>query len=113
MLMGSANQTDSDRLTNDLASLRIDRDVPPRNYKPFILVAAVLALIGAAVFIGYPYLASRVFKTEVQTTEIALLSPAQGSVDLTSTGYVVAQTTAKVGAKVTGRIAKLAVKEGD
>jgi RND family efflux transporter MFP subunit len=42
-----------------------------------------------------------------------MLSPAQAQVQLTATGYVVAQVYAKVAAKVPGRIAEIFVEEGD
>ncbi|HEX9298426.1 MAG TPA: efflux RND transporter periplasmic adaptor subunit, partial [Polyangiaceae bacterium] len=59
-----------------------------------------------------PALQSRVFKTEVAVTEIAMVSPAQAAITVTSTGYVVPQTISKVGAKLAGRVAKVMVKEG-
>ena len=51
-------------------------------------------------------------KPEVEVTEIGWVSPAQATIDLTSTGYVVPQRVAKVGAKVTGRITKVNIVEG-
>jgi RND family efflux transporter MFP subunit len=76
-----------------------------------------MALVAAAGAVGLgswalPYAKARVFKTEVATTEIGLVSPAQATVDLTATGYVVPQIVAKVGAKVTGRVVKVNVREG-
>ena len=62
---------------------------------------------------AYPVLEAKLFKTEVGVTQTSLVSPAQGSIDLTSTGYVVPEITAKVGAKVIGRVAKVLVKQGD
>jgi RND family efflux transporter MFP subunit len=44
---------------------------------------------------------------------VSVVSPAQASVELTTTGYVKAQTTSKVGARIAGRLAKVHVKEGD
>src|SRR5262249_5019368 len=52
------------------------------------------------------------FKTEVGVTEITTLSPAQASVTVTSTGYVVPQLISKVGTKIPGRVARVLVKEG-
>ena len=40
---------------------------------------------------GAPLVEAQLFKTEVSLTEIALVSPAQAQVELTSTGYVVPQ----------------------
>lgn len=78
----------------------------------------LLALIGVGVVAGIavfavPRAQSALFKTEVATTEVALVSPAQAAITVTSTGYVVPLVTSHVGAKVPGRIAKVLVKEGD
>ncbi len=114
-------------LSNDLASLRIDRGGgqrgggqrnqgapgPRRKFPTWIVV---VVLLGAGGFLGYrvgrPWLEAQVFKVEVQVTEVASVSPVQASVELTSTGYVVPQTTAKIGAKVIGRITESLIKEG-
>jgi HlyD family secretion protein len=104
-----------DPLSTDLASLRISRDDPPapRRVGVWVSVATMLALVVGTVSWALPYAKARVFKTEVATTEIGLVSPAQATVDLTATGYVVPQVVAKVGAKVTGRVVKVNVREGD
>jgi RND family efflux transporter MFP subunit len=79
-------------------------------------VLVVLGFLGAASWAGYrygkPYVEAQVFKAEVAVTEIASVSPAQAAVDLTATGYVVPQSTAKIGAKIVGRIVKVNIKEG-
>ena len=70
----------SDRLSSDLASLRIDRDAaPPRGGRLRVLViAGVVALVVAAgAYFLVPYLKGKVFKTEISVTEVALVSPAQ------------------------------------
>jgi RND family efflux transporter MFP subunit len=113
----------NDQLSNDLASLKIDRDARPRRgggaVKGIVYLAIAGGLGAAAYFLGVPYLKAKMFKTEVATTEVRLVSPAQASVNLTATGYVVAERTAKVAAKITGRIAELhvvttkVVAEGD
>lgn len=102
-------------LTEDLASLKIHREVNPNRGGPLRAVIAVVLVLGfaaAAWIFGYPFLEARIFKTEVALTEISMVSPAQGSVTVTSTGYVVPQVISKVGAKVPGRVAKVHVKEG-
>lgn len=106
----------ADQLSSDLASLKINRDEapPPRGS----LLRWVLMLgIGVPVLVfsglGLSAFSSRVFKTDVDVTEIRMISPAQASVQVTSTGYVVPQRTSKVGARVFGRVAEVLVDEGD
>jgi RND family efflux transporter MFP subunit len=107
----------ADRLTTDLAALKIDRAAPaPRSagggLGKFAWLLVVAGLAGAAYVFGLPYLQSTVFKTEVAVTEVAVVSPAQASIELTSTGYVVAQAVSKVAPKVFGKVVKANVKEG-
>src|SRR4029077_15128647 len=94
----------------------ISRDEPPPSRGRLVRVAVVLSLlagIGAVAKVAYPSIEAKLFKTEVAATQIALVSPAQGSIDLTSTGYVVPEIIAKVGAKVIGRVARVTFKLGD
>jgi RND family efflux transporter MFP subunit len=72
----------------------------------------VLGAAGTAYAVGVPYLKSQVMKAEVEVTEIASVSPAQASVELTSTGYVVAQSVSKAAPKVPGKVLKAYVREG-
>ncbi|WP_437753490.1 efflux RND transporter periplasmic adaptor subunit [Sorangium sp. So ce1389] len=106
----------SDQLSSDLASLRIQRDVDPDRRSPLrtvvVTALALAAVAGAVVFVA-PRAQSAIFKAEVTTTEVALVSPAQASISVTSTGYVVPQVVSRVGAKIPGRIARVFVKEGD
>jgi HlyD family secretion protein len=105
----------SDQLSSDLASLRIAReDAPPsRLGRTLVVLALVAGLLGAGWVWGYPYVQARIFKPEVDVTQIALVSPAEADVQLTSTGYVVAQRISRVGAKITGTLAKIHVEQGD
>jgi RND family efflux transporter MFP subunit len=109
----------SDQLSSDLAALRIDRGATPKNHAggkgPLKAIVVLLALGGAAAgayVYAKPHLEATFFKTEVSFTQISLLSPAQASVELSSTGYVVPQTLTLVGAKIPGRVAKINVTEG-
>ncbi len=106
----------SDQLSSDLASLKIDRTGPrPKRKSPLGTMVAVVLLLGAAgagYKLGLPYLESAVFKTEVDVTEVITMSPAQASVELTATGYVVAQSVSAVASKVMGKVKKQLVREG-
>ncbi|MGH7439567.1 MAG: biotin/lipoyl-binding protein, partial [Polyangiaceae bacterium] len=106
-----------DRLTSDLASLRIDRSAPAgTSSKKGLVWVLGLALVGGAGFaayrVGEPMLEAKLFKTEVQVTEIALVSPSQAQSQLTSTGYVVPQVQVDVSSKLVGRVDKSTIKEG-
>ncbi|HEX2871339.1 MAG TPA: efflux RND transporter periplasmic adaptor subunit [Polyangiaceae bacterium] len=106
----------SDQLSSDLASLKIDRGAPrPKGKSPLgtiVVVALLLGGAGAAYQFGLPYVSSAVFKTEVDTTEVITVSPAQASVELTSTGYVVAQSVSAVASKVAGKVKAQRVRQG-
>jgi RND family efflux transporter MFP subunit len=105
----------ADQLSNDLAALRIARDeAPPSSGWPrrIAVIALVLAGAGAAYAYGRPAVEQRLFKAEVEATQIVAVSPTEAEAKLTSTGYVVPQRTSKVGAKTAGRIAKVNVVEG-
>jgi HlyD family secretion protein len=106
----------ADQLSDDLAALRIERTPARRQGGGWLgRVIAILVVGGvgvAAYALGLPYLEAKVFKTEVEVTEVALVSPAQASVELTSTGYVVAQSVSKVAPKVPGKVTKSNFREG-
>ena len=103
-------------LRSDLASLRIARVANPtraqRGRTWAVVVLICLAGIGVWA-VGYPQVEPWIFRTEVSTAEIAIVSPAEASVTLSSTGYVVPQTRASVSTKVLGRLVRVPVKEGD
>lgn len=105
-------------LSRDLASLKIDRE-PKAGGRgggvPSWLIWVVLAggVVALAYFVGYPKLQDALHTKTVETGTVQMISPAQGQVQLTATGYVVAEVSAKVAAKVPGRIAEIMVEEGD
>lgn len=107
----------ADSLSNDLAALRIDRSRGPRRsggpLKTLLGVVVALGALGAGYWYAKPLIEAKLFKTEVKTTEIVVVSPAQASVELTATGYIVAQSVSKVSAKVPGKVAKVNVKQSD
>jgi RND family efflux transporter MFP subunit len=106
-----------DRLASDLASLRIDRHSARSGGGARVARwLAVLVAVGAIGFAAWRYalpsLESKVFKTEVSLTEVAVVSPAQAQVQLTSTGYVVPQVQVDLSSKLVGRVDKANVREG-
>jgi RND family efflux transporter MFP subunit len=106
----------NDQLSNDLHSLRIARGEPPKRKSlwTYVVVLGTLAGIGFGVrSYALPYAKANFVATEVRLTEVAVISPSQAQIDLTSTGYVVPQTVAKVGAKIVGRVLKSNVHEWD
>jgi RND family efflux transporter MFP subunit len=106
----------ADQLSRDLASLRIDRspiERQPSKLGRLLITLLVAGGILAAFPLGKRYVEGLVFKRDVETSEIVLLSPIQSQVELTATGYVTPQVTAKVGSKIAGRIAKVFVNEGE
>jgi RND family efflux transporter MFP subunit len=107
----------SDQLSADLQSLRINRGAPPaRGNRVWGVIAVVALLVGGGFAVkkfALPYASAGLLKQEISITEVSLVSPTQGAVDLTTTGYVVPQSVAKVGAKVVGRVTKANVKEWD
>src|SRR5262245_6524236 len=105
-----------DQLSSDLASLRIERGVkakPQRSWSGVVGTVIVLGALAAGAAFAYPRISAAIFTTEISMTEISLLSPAQASISITSSGYVTPQVISRVGAKIPGRIARVLVKEGD
>jgi len=106
----------SDQLSSDLASLKIDRAPPARTRglpRPVLWLAVLGALGFVAYSYGLPYVEARVFRPEVTLTEVTVHSPAQASIELTSTGYVEPQLVSRVAPKVPGRVARVYAREGD
>jgi HlyD family secretion protein len=105
----------NERLSDDIASLKINRDVNPDAKSPWrapIIALVVVLVLGAVVWFLLGSVKGQLVAKSVEVTQVRLVSPAQASVQVTSTGYVVAQITSKVGSKVLGRVAEVPVKEG-
>jgi RND family efflux transporter MFP subunit len=99
-------------LADELKSLRIDRAPAKRSLPGWagpVLATAALAILG---FIAWKAFGDRLFAPEVETTTVALVSPAQGAQLLVATGYVVPQRKANISPRIGGRVAKILVEDG-
>lgn len=104
-------------LKDELASLRIERDVPRKIRWGLIIIPLLLIVLGAAGFYfvkQHPDLAN--FNAlEVQTVQASVRTssgPNAGTPILTASGYLVARRQSVVSAKIQGRIATLLVDAG-
>ncbi|WP_394832096.1 efflux RND transporter periplasmic adaptor subunit [Pendulispora rubella] len=107
----------SQQLSNDLLSLKIERTPPEHKsgtrWRTIVAGGAATLASGVVAYAaGIPYLEAKFFRTKVDVTEVAMVSPAQAQVELNATGYVVPQITARIGAKIIGRVARTRIKEG-
>jgi len=95
--------------TSGLTQLKIDRTAKASGRKkswlmPLSLVA--LAALGALAYVFVPR------AVEVDSTTVVMSTPSQQFVNLTASGYVVAQRRAAVASKASGRLVELHVREG-
>ena len=94
---------------SSLSRLRIDRGGPQAGRKrwPWGWIAlGALVVVGGAAKVLIPQ------AVPVQTAAIVTSTPSQQFVQLTASGYVVAQRRASVASKATGRLVELNVREG-
>jgi len=104
-----------DQLSSQLASLRIDRTTPVRRRMRWGWVAAVAAVLtlGSGLYVyAVPRLQGEIFKTAVDFTEVTSVSPAEASVQLTSAGYVVPQRVSHVAPKMSAKVIRVHVTQG-
>ncbi len=99
-------------LADELKSLRIERTPERRGLPRWAPPAIGLLLTAAVLFAGWKVLAPRLFVPEVETTAVALVSPAQAQQLLVATGYVVPQRQANISPRIGGRVAQLFVEDG-
>ena len=100
-------------LADELKSLRIERDAPRGGLPSWAVWIIVLVVIAAGGAFAWTKVAPRIFLPEVETTTVAMVSPAQGSQLLVATGYVVPQHKANIAPRIGGRVAKIFVEDGD
>lgn len=100
----------ADASSSSLGQLKIDRQVPPGKIKrprktwPWV--------IGAALALGVLAMVMMPPKPEVQASTVLQSYPSQQYLQLTASGYVVAQRRAAVASKGSGRLIELNVREG-
>jgi RND family efflux transporter MFP subunit len=99
-------------VADELKSLRIERTARPRTLPSWAAAVIGVAAAAAALFVAWKLLAPRMFVPEVETTAVALVSPAQAQQILVATGYVVPQRQANISPRIGGRVAKLFVEDG-
>lgn len=92
-----------------LSQLKIDRGVQASAKKKTSVLPWVLAGVVAAGAAAY-YLVPRT--VDVGTTAVVMSTPSQQYVQLTASGYVVAQRRAAVASKASGRLIELNAREG-
>lgn len=104
----------ADDLSQNLASLKIDRSAPrpPASKAKWVWLGA-LVLVGGLGVTAWPILEATLFKTPVSVTEVVSVSPAQASVQLTAAGYVQANRTSRIAPKVPGRVLQVFVAQGE
>ncbi|MGD8278827.1 MAG: efflux RND transporter periplasmic adaptor subunit, partial [Gemmatimonadota bacterium] len=98
---------------DDLASLRIDRtrkSRPPSRLRWVWRIGVPVALVLALGLFGLRWLGNRPVPVRTARAEIR---GGAGGAGLTANGYVVARTKASISSKIAGRLAHLAVEEGD
>ena len=101
-------------LKDDLASLRIDRDKPPRGRWRWGLLLFLPGILGLLALYVLRFRQS-LGAVEVRTVQAAVVGPGTtpaGTAVLTASGYVVARRKAVVSAKIQGRLAQLKAEEG-
>ena len=107
-------------LKEELASLRIERDRPPRRWGKTIGWLVLLALVaGGAIYYvrAKPSMGplAAFGAVEVETTQASVQNtggPAGGTPILTASGYLVARKQSVISSKIQGRLSELRVEEG-
>ncbi|MEJ6007965.1 efflux RND transporter periplasmic adaptor subunit [Paucibacter sp. AS339] len=98
----------ADATPTTLGQLKIDRQTPALKRKrktwPLVLGGALVLAVGAIVLMPA--------KPEVQASTVLQTYPSQQYLQLTASGYVVAQRRAAVASKGSGRLVELHVREG-
>jgi HlyD family secretion protein len=98
---------------SDLDRLRIDRSAPAarrRRGGPWLVLVLFLVIAGAGV---YATMGKELMAPKVTTARVQRVSPTDGVVKTTASGYVVARRRASISSRLSGRLEKLNVDVGD
>lgn len=100
-------------LSADLASLRIDRDVRPRQDRPIAKWIALTILVLAVAAVGWWWFTRpRPVAVRVAPVEVRGAGDTSARAVLNASGYVTARRRATVSSRVTGRVVEVLVDEG-
>lgn len=107
-------------LKDELASLRIERERPPRRWGRLIFGILALALVaGAALYLWKSHTAVDALNSfgapEVEVSQASVQTtggPSAGTPILTASGYLVARKQSVISSKIQGRLSELRVEEG-
>src|SRR5260370_40503540 len=99
-------------LADELKSLRIDRAPARRGLPGWVVPALVVAALVAVALVAWRAVGDRLFAPEVETSTVALVTPAQSAQLLVATGYVVPQRKANISPRIGGRVDRLLVEGG-
>src|SRR5713226_3308276 len=99
-------------LADELKSLRIDRGPEKRALPGWVGPVLIVIALAMLLLVAWKTLGNQIFAPEVETTTVALVTPAQGAQLLVATGYVVPQRKANISPRIGGRIAKIFVEDG-
>ncbi len=105
-------------LKEELASLRIEREHPPRHWGKLIVWLVILAVVaGAGLYLwrAQPAVLTSFAATEVELTQASVQTsggPGAGTPILTASGYLVARRQSVISSKIQGRLSELRVEEG-
>ncbi len=109
----------SDRLNEDLSSLKIERteDLGKRRPKWTVIVGIGLACIVVAVGVAFiPSAGLSILSPKAREVEVAMVvrqSPSAENVALTAGGYIIPRVKVDVSSKTSGRVEQLLVDKGD
>jgi len=99
-------------LADELKSLRIDRAPEKRALPGWVGPVLIVFALAALLMVAWKTLGNQLFASEVETTTVSLVTPAQGAQLLVATGYVVPQRKANISPRIGGRIAKIFIEDG-